>query len=140
MVTQEVLRSYFVSAQCCSKKVLNIELMNCVFCDSQRIYERLYCLSKHSMVLLFPQNRTVFGTVLLMLLQDSLNERELVKLGIIYVLNVSRGTTKPPFVADQNFMRIPVDDNYDAVMTPYFAEAFKFIGVLLAMHSVVIRC
>ncbi|XP_075247382.1 uncharacterized protein LOC142340591 isoform X2 [Convolutriloba macropyga] len=59
--------------------------------------------------------------------QDSLNERELCSLGINFVLNVSRGTIKPNCVSEDCFMRIPVDDNYDAHITPYFQQAFQFI-------------
>ena len=60
--------------------------------------------------------------------QDSINESELSNLGINYILNVSRGTARPGFVPEERFLRIPVDDNYDAVLTPYFDEAFDFIG------------
>ena len=48
--------------------------------------------------------------------------------GIAYILNVSTSSPKPPFVPDEHFMRIPINDNYSEKLLPYFQKAFQFLG------------
>ena len=47
---------------------------------------------------------------------------------ITYVLNVSANGPKPSFISDGHFLRIPVNDNYSAKLTPHFEQAFQFLG------------
>lgn len=63
------------------------------------------------------------------LLIDRYNDRILQKYGIRYVINLSVSCPQPDGVnQDGHFMRIPVNDSYQAKLLPHFDEAFKFLG------------
>ncbi|XP_060596953.1 uncharacterized protein LOC132750900 [Ruditapes philippinarum] len=59
--------------------------------------------------------------------QDALSE-DIVKVNeITYILNVSTTCIKPANISDGHFLRIPVNDNYSAKLTPHFEQAFQFL-------------
>lgn len=50
--------------------------------------------------------------------------------GINYVLNVSTNCPRPPHVQEGHFYRIPISDNYNEKILPFFPDAFQFLGKL----------
>ncbi|CAK9298033.1 unnamed protein product [Gordionus sp. m RMFG-2023] len=63
-------------------------------------------------------------------LEDALNQSTLEKLGITYILNVSTSCPEPDFAKlndKYKFMRVPINDNYDADMMAWLDESFAFI-------------
>jgi dual specificity MAP kinase phosphatase len=73
--------------------------------------------------------------------RDSLCKEIMVQNGISYVINVSTSSPKPPFIPDEHFLRIPVNDNYNDKLMPYFDEAFQFLDkVREASGYVLIHC
>lgn len=51
------------------------------------------------------------------------------KHNITYVLNLSLNCPKSDILqSDEHFMRIPVNDNYQEKLLPYFAQAYNFLG------------
>ena len=50
------------------------------------------------------------------------------KNGIEYVVNVSATCPQSPFVAESNFLRIPVNDGHQDRLLPFFADVFRFLG------------
>jgi len=50
--------------------------------------------------------------------------------GIVYVLNVSTTSPRPPFIQEGHFLRIPVNDSYCDKLLPFFHESFQFLGAL----------
>ncbi|XP_071531687.1 uncharacterized protein [Panulirus ornatus] len=60
--------------------------------------------------------------------QHDANNRQLLSdYNILYELNVSVSCPKPDFVQESHFMRIPVNDNFNEKLLPYFNDAFNFI-------------
>jgi hypothetical protein len=55
---------------------------------------------------------------------------------ITYILNVSTTCIKPANISDGHFLRIPVNDNYSAKLTPHFEQAFQFLGMSYYMHVI----
>ncbi|VDQ04127.1 unnamed protein product [Trichobilharzia regenti] len=56
--------------------------------------------------------------------------------GITHIVNVSLEGGIPSHILKQNFYQIPVNDNYTDLMTPYFKDAFAFIGKLYLVKFV----
>jgi len=50
------------------------------------------------------------------------------KNGIEYVVNVSATCPQSPFVAESNFLRIPVNDGHQDRLLPFFTDVFQFLG------------
>lgn len=64
-------------------------------------------------------SRQIFHSILLLLQ----------KYGIKYVINLSVNCPEPDIVKQEgHFMRIPVNDTYQAKLLPHFEDAFKFLG------------
>lgn len=60
--------------------------------------------------------------------QEDALSADIVKVNeITYILNVSTTCIKPANISDAHFLRIPVNDNYSAKLTPYFEQAFQFL-------------
>ncbi|TNN07536.1 Dual specificity protein phosphatase 8 [Schistosoma japonicum] len=74
--------------------------------------------------------------------QEDANSPTICKIyGITHILNVSLEGSIPSHISKQNFYRIPVNDNYTDLMTPYFKNAFTFIDSVKSAHGrVLIHC
>ncbi|KAK4474652.1 hypothetical protein MN116_001785 [Schistosoma mekongi] len=74
--------------------------------------------------------------------QEDANSPTICKIyGITHILNVSLEGSIPSHISRQNFYRIPVNDNYTDLMTPYFRNAFAFIDSVKSAHGrVLIHC
>lgn len=59
--------------------------------------------------------------------------------GITHILNVSLEGSIPSHIPSQNFYQIPVNDNYTDLMTPYFKDAFAFIGNSLIVYVFILN-
>ncbi len=59
--------------------------------------------------------------------EDALCEATLNALNIKCILNVSVDCLKPDFIADAQFLRIPVNDGHGARILPFFDIAYQFI-------------
>lgn len=69
--------------------------------------------------------------------QDALDSNTLSKYGIRYVINLSVSCPQPEEVSQEgHFMRIPVNDSYQAKLLPHFDEAFKFLDEVCERKSV----
>lgn len=44
---------------------------------------------------------------------------------------MSNKCSKPEFIADGHFMRIPVNDSHNEKLLPHFIQAFQFVGKIL---------
>lgn len=72
---------------------------------------------------------------------DALRQDIMQKNGINYLLNVSNCCPKPNFIQDSHFLRIPVSDNYNDKLLPFFYEAFQFLEkVRSANGCVLVHC
>ncbi|KAG1664960.1 Dual specificity protein phosphatase 16 [Nymphon striatum] len=72
---------------------------------------------------------------------DALNEEIVQQYNITYELNVSTSCPKPDFIADNQFMRIPVNDNYSEKLIPFFPHAFQFLDRVRESNAcVLIHC
>ncbi|CAG0918811.1 unnamed protein product [Notodromas monacha] len=58
--------------------------------------------------------------------------------GITFELNVSSSLPRPEFLKEGHFMRIPVNDSYDARLLPYFFDAFEFLDKVREANGVVL--
>ncbi|XP_041353965.1 uncharacterized protein LOC121371839 [Gigantopelta aegis] len=73
--------------------------------------------------------------------QDALSQEITQINGINYILNVSITCTKPPFIQDGHFLRIPVNDNYSEKLLPFFYQAFQFIDMVREANGcVMVHC
>uniref|UniRef100_A0A915Q511 protein-tyrosine-phosphatase n=1 Tax=Setaria digitata TaxID=48799 RepID=A0A915Q511_9BILA len=68
---------------------------------------------------------------------DAMDSGILSKYGIKYVINLSVNCPKPDTLEQQDhFMRIPVNDTYQAKLLPHFDDAFKFLDEVCERGSV----
>ncbi|EJD74753.1 tyrosine-protein phosphatase vhp-1 [Loa loa] len=74
--------------------------------------------------------------------QDAMDSSLLSKYGIKYVINLSVNCPKPDALnQDDHFMRIPINDTYQAKLLPHFDDAFKFLDKVCERGSVaLIHC
>ncbi|CAJ0959650.1 unnamed protein product, partial [Mesorhabditis belari] len=71
--------------------------------------------------------------------QDALDQETLKKHNITYVLNLSLTCPKSDILqSDEHFMRIPVNDNYQEKLLPYFVQAFNFLEKVRERGAVVL--
>ncbi|CAG9533978.1 unnamed protein product [Cercopithifilaria johnstoni] len=69
--------------------------------------------------------------------QDAMDSRLLSKYGIKYVINLSVNCPEPDTLKQEgHFMRIPVNDTYQAKLLPHFEDAFKFLDKVCERGSV----
>ncbi|KAL3993769.1 Dual specificity phosphatase catalytic domain family protein [Acanthocheilonema viteae] len=69
--------------------------------------------------------------------QDAMNSRLLSKYGIKYVINLSVNCPEPDILKQEgHFMRIPVNDTYQAKLLPHFEDAFRFLDNVYERGSV----
>ena len=52
------------------------------------------------------------------------------RLHITHVVNVSVECERSPYVAEENFLRVPLTDKQTEKILPHFQDAFAFIGTL----------
>ncbi|KAM3720032.1 Tyrosine-protein phosphatase vhp-1 [Dirofilaria immitis] len=69
--------------------------------------------------------------------QDAMDSGVLAKYGIKYVINLSVNCPQPDALEQEgHFMRIPVNDTYQAKLLPHFESAFKFLDKVCECGSV----
>uniref|UniRef100_A0A0R3S6P6 protein-tyrosine-phosphatase n=1 Tax=Elaeophora elaphi TaxID=1147741 RepID=A0A0R3S6P6_9BILA len=69
--------------------------------------------------------------------QDAMDSKLLSKYGIKYVINLSVNCPEPDTLKQEgHFMRIPVNDTYQAKLLPHFEDAFKFLDKVCERGSV----
>ncbi|VDK69519.1 unnamed protein product [Litomosoides sigmodontis] len=69
--------------------------------------------------------------------QDAMDSTLLSKYGIKYVINLSVNCPEPDSLKQEgHFMRIPVNDTYQAKLLPHFEDAFKFLDKVCERGSV----
>ncbi|KAF6034366.1 DUSP16 [Bugula neritina] len=74
-------------------------------------------------------------------LKDALSEEVRKKHHITHILNVSTHCERPADIADEHFMRIPVNDGYIDDLHPYFDSAHQFINRVKAEQGkVMVHC
>ncbi|CAI4229622.1 unnamed protein product [Auanema sp. JU1783] len=74
--------------------------------------------------------------------QDALDEESIRKHKITHVLNLSIACPRAAsIILEENFMRIPVNDNYQEKLSPFFDEAYNFLErVRKSKANVLIHC